>query len=459
MRRSVDIGSVAVGPQNIAETTPLRSREVIETVYERLVDQEDARTCKDIPEEACRETPGNFFRILLTQSLTALGDAFASPKIVLAWVMATINAPVYLTGFLVPIRESGSLIPQLVIASYVRQLPIRKWVWVAGSVVQALAIFAIGVVAMSWRGSAAGWTIIGLLTVFSLARGMCSVASKDVVGKTIPKTKRGQLSGWSASAAGLVTIAVGGTLLLADSQHESAGYYGALIAAAGSLWLLAAFTYSHVRELPGETAGGANAIVEAFARLDLLRTDAPFRRFVMTRALLLCSALTAPYYVLLAHQRVGSSAYLLGLFLVAGGVANLVSAPVWGRLADRSSRKVMIIAAVMTAATGIVVFVMDRIDAAIIASAWFLPVAYFCLSIAHDGVRLGRKTYVIDLASGNRRTDYVAVSNSVIGVILLVAGSIGALSSFMSVSGVILTLSLFGLLGALMAAGLPEVED
>ena len=46
--------------------------------------------------------------------------------------------------------------------------------------------------------------IIALIIAFSLARGFCSVAAKDVLGKTIPRDRRGQLTGWSASAAGLV---------------------------------------------------------------------------------------------------------------------------------------------------------------------------------------------------------------------------------------------------------------
>ena len=78
----------------------------------------------------------------------------------------------------------------------------------------------------------------------------------------------------------------------------------------------------------------------------------------------------------------------------------------------------------------------------------FFPAAYFVLSIAHDGVRVGRKTYVVDLARGNRRTDYVSVSNTVIGVVLLVAGLSGTLASLFDIASVVLILSLLGLAGA-----------
>jgi hypothetical protein len=427
-------------------------------IYTKLVNEEDARVCTDIDEQACRDVPGNFLLMIISHFFTKLGDALANPKVVLPWVMETLQAPLYLIGFLVPIRESGSLIPQLFIASYIRTVAVRKWVWIFGSLVQAVAIAAIGLVAWTLDGAAAGWSIIGLLVLFSLARGLSSVASKDVLGKTIPKTRRGQVNGWSASAAGLVTVALALLLLFSGTDQLPPQAYGLLLAGAGLLWLIAAAIYARINELPGETEGGGNAVVEAIKRLGILRSDRNFRRFVITRALLLCSALTAPYYVVLAQQKLGSAAATLGLFMLASGAASLVSAPLWGRFADLSSRRVMMAAAILTASMGLVVYLLDNLQPAWLAIGWMLPALYFCLSIAHQGVRIGRKTYLVDLAQGNRRTDYVAVSNTVIGLILLLLGFAGALGAVMTVSQIILLLSLLGALGAVMAAALPEAE-
>lgn len=429
-----------------------------EDLYAKLTNEEDARVCKDISEEACRETPANFLLMLFAQFLTKLGDAIASPKTVLAWVAGAVGAPAAFVGFFVPIRESGSLIPQMLIAGFVRRLPVRKWVWVAGSVAQALAVAGLGLVALTLRGAAAGWAIVGLLIAFSLARGFCSVASKDVLGKTVPKTRRGQLTGWSASAAGLVTVGVGVALALPWLRSGDALIYAVLLAGAAVLWLTAAAVYAFVSEFAGQTSGGGNAAAEALRRLDLLRSDAPFRRFVVARALLMCSALSAPYYVVLGRETTGARGTVLGLFVVAGGLANLVSAPVWGRLADQSSRRVMAAAGLLTAFAGLAAAGASLAGLAVVQTVWFLPAAYFVLSLAHSGVRVGRKTYVVDLASGNRRTDYVAVSNSVIGVLLLVAGSVGALAPLISSTGVILLLSVMGLAGAALSANLAEVE-
>lgn len=437
----------------------METGDLARNIYVALTDEEDARACRDISDSACRESPQNFLLILLSNFLSKLGDAVANPKTTLAWVAGATGAPSFVVGFLVPIRESGSLIPQLAIASYIRRLPVRKWVWVVGSVVQAAAVAGLGLVAWQLQGAAAGWAILSLLVVFSLARGFCSVASKDVLGKTVPKNRRGQLTGWSASAAGLITIGVGVALLLPLQAGEDSALYGLMLVLAGGLWLLAAFFYSFVREYAGETEGGKNALGEAFSRLAILREDRAFRRFVIVRALLMCSALSAPFYVALAQQSVSSAHALLGLFIIADGLANLVSAPVWGRFADRSSKWVMITAVLIASGIGALTFLLDHFWHALVATYWYVPLGYFFLSIAHSGVRVGRKTYVVDLASGNRRTDYVSVSNTVIGVLLLLVGSVGALAPIISTSGVIGVLSLMGLLGAVLGTQLPEVQQ
>jgi hypothetical protein len=92
-------------------------------------------------------------------------------------------------------------------------------------------------------------------------------------------------------------------------------------------------------------------------------------------------------------------------------------------------------------------------------ASWLYPAAFFVLGIAHNGVRLGRKTYVLDIAGGNKRTDYVSVSNTLIGAILLLTGGISALASTISVTGIILVLSVIGLGGALASFRLPNVEQ
>ena len=429
-----------------------------EKLYDYLNNEEDARICKDIDESACQNTPKNYFLIMLSNTLTKLGDTLSNPKTVLAWVMSYVNAPIYLISFIVPIRESGSMLPQIVIASYIRTKEKRKWVYVLGSVLQFASIAAIGFVTLHTQGATAGWLIILFLVTFSLSRGLCSVASKDVLGKTIPKTRRGKLKGYTVAVSGVLVLLAGLYMVYQSKSDAGITFYSYTIFFASTMWLISAVIYMAIKEFPGETSGGRNGWKEAMKRMSLVRSDKNFRRFIIARSLLLCSALTAPFYVILAQTYLGKEGFLLGLFIIANGLASIMSAPIWGRMADVSSKNVMVLAAIIAALLGIIMFVLISFVPIAKHAYWLYPVAFFILGVAHSGVRLGRKTYIVDMANGNKRTDYVAVSNTIIGFILLITGGISAAAAIISTEGIILVLSLFGLAGAYVSYQLPNVE-
>ena len=442
---------------NTSATHTADPRSWVESVYERLAADDEGRVCKAIPDQACREVPGNFLRMLLANAASQVADSVASAKTTLPWLLMHLGAPAWMTSLLVPIRESGSMLPQLFLGAAVRGLAVRKWIWVGCALVQAACLAALGWAALHLRGDGAGWAVLGVLVVFSLARAGCSVAYKDVQGKTIPKTRRGRLSGWIAAIAGALAMLVGlglGLLPEGASSSQMAGLLGL-----GALaWALAAWLFAGIREFGGATEGGVSGSDTIVQQLALLRDDAPFRRFVLARALAMGSSLAAPFYVALARDALGQALTLLGVFIAIEGLAGLVSSPVWGRMADRSSRQVFATASAMAAVLSMLVAAWSWWTPQGPASAWFYPIAFFALGIAHAGVRLGRKTYLVDLAEGDKRTAYVAVSNSVIGVLLLATGALGALAATWSVAGTVMLLGLAGLAGAWMSLRWQEVS-
>jgi len=110
-----------------------------ELAWNTLTAEDDGRACKDIPEQACDEQSRNFSTHILSLSLTKTADAFVNPKLILSWILTTLGAPAYFIGLLVPIREAGSLLPQLFIADTVRSLALRRYIWLLGSLIQGLS--------------------------------------------------------------------------------------------------------------------------------------------------------------------------------------------------------------------------------------------------------------------------------------------------------------------------------
>lgn len=432
------------------------NNDLITSLHDLITGDEDARVCKDIPESACRDQPRNFFAYLIANLLGKIADEIASARLVLPWLLASVGAPAVFTGFLVPIREAGVLLPQLVVAAIIRRMAIRKSVWLLGAGLSGVALALMAVATGNLSGMAAGWAILGLLIVFSLARGLCSVSAKDVLGKTVSKGKRGTLMGWSAGISGVAVLAVGVYVewFAGDAPLAVLAW---LLAGGGMLWFVAMGFFAAIREQPGSTEGGGNALSVALRSFGMLKTDVLFRRFVIGRALLLSVALAPPFYVLLAQQNTAEGLVGLGMLIIASGIAGSISSPVWGRLSDYSSRLVIVIAALAAGVQGILLYLAVEAGLAWIDSAWLYAGLFLTLSVFHGGVRLGRKVYLVDMATADTRAIYVALSNTLIGIAMLAGGAIGVLADVISIQAVILVLALLSLLAAMWAWRLPEV--
>jgi hypothetical protein len=428
-------------------------------LYDLATGDDDARLCRDIPDDQCREQPRSFVCQVFAQAFSKTGDALADSKVVLPWLLGAVGAPGFMVGLLVPIRESLALLPQVLIGGVIRRFPVRKGFWVASSVVEGLCVIFMGIVAaMGLHGAAAGWTIIGLLVLFSLARGIASIAAKDTLGKTISKGRRGRVSGYAATASGLVAVAVGTYLALSPEQARPDWLLYAIIAGAGISWLFAAASFSMIKEHPGATDGGRSVRDLVKDQVMLLVEDRELQKFVAARALMVSTALIGPVYVSLAQRETGQGLDSLGWLIVASGLASTLSSSFWGAFSDKSSRVTMAAAAMMAGILGVVVVSTLSLAPDLADNIAFYAAILFILGIAHSGVRIGRKTHVVDLASGDQKSEYVALSNTVIGILLLVMGALTSAVLGLGLEVGIAALSVLSILGAAVALAMKHVQ-
>lgn len=438
-----------------------KQQDLTDKLYGYLAEDEDARVCKDIPEEACNHQPKAFVFHLWALMLTKLGDSLVSARLVLPWMLTATGAPAFFISMLVPIRESLSLLPQLFIAQRMREQPVRKWFWVGGSVGQAVALMFMLLGIFTFEGVWFGWWTIGWLVVFSLSRGVCSVAVKDVTGKTVSKTRRGRLTGMAASAAGLMTLLTALVIMFSPEVEGSNLLFVALLGGAAVLWLLAAMIYAFVPEVPGATGGGGNAISEAMKSMSLLWQHKQFGHFVATRALLVSSAFSIPYIVVLVQSQSSDNGILTGLagLLFANGLAGLLAGRFWGRWSDAASHHVMAAAAFMAVAVMLLALMVDIWWQNYLAWAPIGGGLIFLAAVAHHGARVGRKTYLVDMANQDNRAQLTAVSNTVIGVLLLLGMLLGVVDSMLGTHSVLWLLAVVGLIAGWRALQLPNVAD
>jgi hypothetical protein len=401
---------------------------------------------------------GNGLRLLAANALQSAGDQVVNAKTVLPWLLHGLGAPAALVGLLVPVRESGSMLPQAALTPWVLARPRRTRVWMLGATGQGVATLAMAATAALLDGALAGVVILTALAAFALSRALCSMSSKDVQGRTVPKGQRGQITGMSTAVSGVVAVAIG-LGLRAIGPDVTPAVIALFLAGAALTWFVGVVVYAGIREPSddGDASGGTPDESWWSDAWSLLSKDAPFRRFVTVRALLLVSALAPPFLVTLSARSDGGLLSGLGAFVIALGLASVLGGRVFGRLADRSSRSVLVAGAVAASAVIlVVVLIVSVVETGTVG--WVLTVAYFVVSLIHVGVRVARKAYVVDMAEGDQRTRYVAVANTAMGVILLVTGAVSAgIATFGEVAALIF-LAVLGLAGSVVGRTLPEVS-
>ncbi len=428
-------------------------------IYRLLVSKEALRDGGELPAEVVEHQPRNFLRHVQALALTKTGDGLVDPKLVLAWILGSVGAPASAVGLLVPIREAGALLPQLAMARRVDAAPKKKVLWALGATGQALAVA--GMAWVAWPGGETGhrvasaWGIVALLGVFAVFRALCSVSYRPLQGATLLRGSRGAATG-TAGSLGAAAVLGFGALLAANVVPLSTASLAVALAIAALLWLLAALCVLALREAPPEESRESGEPPLSLRSSMGLLKDRRFRRFCLVRAALLPTALAPPFLV--TAEGTPRALGTLGVFVLASSGAAVLSSALWGRLADRSSRRVLMWSGWMAAAPLALTAWAAQFAPHWLAPGWVLPSAMFILMNAYHGVRIGRATHLVDMAPKGQRAAYTAVSNTLIGAVLAAASGFGVLAQFGGRGAPLFAFAALCVVAAWLARTLEEVQ-
>ncbi|WP_416908244.1 MAG: hypothetical protein ACMVO5_01060 [Polymorphobacter sp.] len=400
------------------------------------------------------EEPKNGLLHVAALTLTKVADSLIDPKLVLAWLLTSLGAPGMIIGALVPVREAGALLPQLLLARRVEAAPRTKIIWATSAALQGLAALAIATSVVLLEGAAAGWAVLAALAVLAAARAGASVSYKDVLARTIPTGRRGSITGFAAASGSLAAFAFGlamalGLLPLARATLAAA------VAAAGLAFLTASLLFRQLEEPKAEEGA---APMDLAALIAPLTDDRQLQRFIIARALLTVTALAPPFIIMLAGTARENSLAALGPLVMASTAASVMAAYVWGRLSDRSSRNTLVAAGLLSAVALAVIALIGLSDASL-GGRWGAAAAIFAAQIAYEGVRQGRKLHLTDMTTDSQRARYTALSNSLIGTALLIGGGAGFVADRIGPAPLLLAFAAMALVGALVAVRLTDVQQ
>ncbi|MBJ2128729.1 MFS transporter [Alteromonas sp. IB21] len=377
-------------------------------------------------------------RLILGLSLNKLADLLISAKTTLTALLVSVGAPVWMIGWLVPIRESGALLPQVLISIYLRNHADRHKVWRVGMLIQAFSIVGIIVFVILFSGFKAGIGVLLSLVILSIGRSACSLTVKDIEADVVKKGQRGNLIGIASTISGLVTLCIAIPLVVFEGAFSSNTLLVILCASLLSFSLTLVCVWPiKTRVYTGDKSRNSFSV----------NFDSTVYKFIFVRGLFVHSALVAPYFM---TERNGDVQELLPIYIGAEALAALLSSIIWGKIADKSAKLTLQVSGVLALIACIGLLSLEATPIFISA------LLFFVLSIAHAGVRTGRKTYSLDVKEGHERTELVGFSNTAIGLILLGFGAIYAFLSSVLAFTVVYIMAVMLLLAILATAILPN---
>jgi len=161
-----------------------------------------------------REVRRNFRLAVSNGIFFILADSLTDPTLVLVSFLSLMTDSPFLLGLIVPIQSAGWALPQIFVSGRLQAWPVKLNLYRRTSLVRIAAWLMLALTINFVRDP--GWAVAAFFlafTVASLASGVAGLPFLEVISKTIPPNRRGEVFAWRLGLGGLMGI--GGSFLCA----------------------------------------------------------------------------------------------------------------------------------------------------------------------------------------------------------------------------------------------------
>lgn len=365
----------------------------------------------------------NFAYFLADNILINVGMGIIGAATVIPDFVRHLTASEVLIGLSGSLWVIGQTLPQLLVARLVVRYRRKKWWFVGPNIPARLMMLLFAALLLRFGSGRPDHILLAFFVCYGLAAfgdGVIGVPWADLAGTSLDNR-------WRARVLGLTTAVVGVTMLLVAPliglALDPAGpafprNYALLFGAAGALAALSILPVAFVHELPASHAGLTNPAPSAFMPNlgRALRTDPPFRAFILMRILMSLFLMASPFYIGYATVELGLSSQVAVPVLLAMQMAgSIAGALVYTWLGARSNLLVL-----RWALGGAVLLPLGALLASRVGP---LPLylGFGVSGLATSMMMSGYLNWIVGYAPAERRSIYVGLSNTVAGVMALLA--------------------------------------
>jgi MFS family permease len=402
------------------------------------------RTEAELAAEVERHYPWNFVVNLLDGAAFWFGLSFMSSTTIVPLFVSKLTTSQLAIGLIAVIANSGWFLPQLFTANAVQRLPRKKPVVVnLGFFTERLPVWLLPISALLAVQS----PTLALVLFFvgyaghGLGAGIVATAWQDLIARTFPVTRRGRFFGIT-TFVGNGTGAVGAIFsawLLATLIYPS--NFVATFTIAAAFITLSCLFLALTREPVHPVTARRQSTSEFWASLpDILRQDANFRRFLISRLLLVLGGMGAGFITVSAVQRWSVPDGTVGLYTTALLIGQTVGTLAFGLLADRRGHKLSMELGAFAAALA---YLMAWLAP---APAWYY-VVFVLLGASTGAFIVSGLMIVMEFSPAHQRPTYAGLVNTALGVLGMISPLIGAWLASASYPGLFLVSAAFNLIG------------
>lgn len=344
--------------------------------------------------------------------------AFMSDQSVLPSFVGQLTGSEVLVGLVGVMLPLGWVIPQLAIAPRVARANRKKpWVIRPGIVGRVVVFLIAGAIALLGVENPAPVLVIFLLgyATFAICDGMSSVGWIDLLGRVLPNVRRGRLFAIGRAVSGLL-IAFGISEVVRYILDPATGPdypndFALLFALAGVGMTLSLASFSLIREEPKPHSSAVNTICrrEYFTYLrHVLRHDAPFRHYLLTRVVFALGGIATPFYIRFATEGLGipSEDAVSGAIQI-NTLSAMVAGLLMGWLNERyGSRPAILIGSVALVTQPVMALIAGT------GPSWVIFLTFAATGVVVTSFGLGFLTWIIEYAGDDRRAVYFSLAST-----------------------------------------------
>ncbi len=395
-------------------------------------------------------------------------ETLIDPPLILTWFVSQLTSSNLLIGLVAPMGNAGWFLPQIFVSTRIQRMERKMPSYTLAAVIRTIAWVLLA--AAVWLVDDPRLLLVGFFALYAIARlsaGLAGLTFFDVVAKTIPARRRGSFFAWRQLLGGLLGLG-GGWIVKMLLNHPALPFphgHAVLFLLYCAVMVPALTAFALIREPPGPVVAEPVTLGEQLRRAGRLwRTDRVYRRYIAARLSLAMANIALPFYGIYAKNVLGAPEGMVGIYVVARVGALLLSNLLWGRLSDeRGNRLVMRLVSLGSGLAALSALALVGVMGLLRPQGAWLP--YLALPLFFlDGAMLPAQilsgsNFLLELVPGAERPLYLGLSNTLMGVVVLISGLGGLVVDFFGFAGLFAVSLGLCLAGYVFASGLPEPRE